>query len=44
MNLRQEDLLATRYRGRGQFHLADLYPLAGVVSIATYLVVECLFG
>ena len=24
--------------------VADLYPLAGVVSIATYLVIECLLG
>ena len=28
----------------GGFTLADLYPIAGVVSIATYLVVECLLG
>jgi hypothetical protein len=26
------------------FTLADFYPFAGVVSIATYLVVECLLG
>lgn len=28
----------------GGMTLADFYPLAGVVSIATYLVVECLLG
>ncbi|HEY4310326.1 MAG TPA: hypothetical protein VGN12_12820 [Pirellulales bacterium] len=26
------------------FSLADFYPFAGIVSIATYLVVECLLG
>ncbi|HVU88971.1 MAG TPA: hypothetical protein VHD36_16725 [Pirellulales bacterium] len=26
------------------FMLADFYPIAGVVSIATYLVVACLLG
>ena len=28
----------------GEWEVADLYPLAGVVSIATYLVIECLLG
>jgi hypothetical protein len=27
-----------------RFNLGDLYPIAGIVSIATYLVVECLLG
>jgi hypothetical protein len=28
----------------GDWMVADLYPLAGAVSIATYLVIECLLG
>jgi len=34
-------LLSKGIRKTAMLHPIDLYPLAGIVSIATYIVVEC---
>lgn len=42
--LRTQKSVNPRTSESGEWAVADLYPLAGAVSIATYLVIECLLG